>query len=68
MHGQQLLSYLRNNSSIVIHFIGVLVGVLKKKTMDYSCFQYFDRSEYTIYLGTMIELIGILLPYMDVAC
>lgn len=67
MKGPHLLSWLKDKSAILLDCLSIFVGVLRKKSLDYTCFQYFNQPDYAIFLGTMMELIGILLPYLEVA-
>lgn len=48
--------------------LSIFVGVLRKKSLDYTCFQFFQQDDFVVYIGTMLELIGYLIPYLEVRC
>lgn len=66
MQSTQLLTWLKDKSSIILDCLITFVGVLRKKSLDYACFQYFNQPDYAIFIGTMMELIGLILPYLEV--
>lgn len=61
------LPWLKENSNILQESLSSFVGVLRKKSLDYTCFQFFQQPEYVMYVGTMFELVGYIIPFLEVA-
>ena len=56
---------MKDNNQTITDTLGIFVAVLRKKCLDFTSFQFFNDTDFVSYLQSQLDLVALMLPYLD---